>query len=185
MANGDTRRSRLLRQFAFAIAMPLAAAILAIKPSYDPLVLAAASVQESRKAAAVGRLRKEHAPPVMSFAASSALVRQVDAAAPTNIFISAEEEWMNYIAQRAKVRASTKVSFRFNSPVLMAPRIEQGAADDRPEFPPGASARRRAPRVGRPGLRCRPESMQGGSHEAWRTTQKAIQHRRDELKRAD
>lgn len=115
--------------------MPLAAAILAIKPSYDPLVLAAASVQESRKAAAVGRLRKEHAPPVMSFAASSALVRQVDAAAPTNIFISAEEEWMNYLAQRGKVRACTKVSCRFNRPVLMAPRIEQGAADDRPESP--------------------------------------------------
>ena len=55
-----------------------------------PLVLAAASLQESMTAAADAWAAKGHVKPVISFAASSALARQVEAGAPADLFVSAD-----------------------------------------------------------------------------------------------
>jgi molybdate transport system substrate-binding protein len=84
-------------------------------------VLAAASLQESLNAAADGWARKGHPRPVISFAGSSALARQIEAGAPADLFISADEEWMDYVAAKGKLRQGTRVSFLFNNLVLVAP----------------------------------------------------------------
>jgi molybdate transport system substrate-binding protein len=86
-----------------------------------PLVLAAASLQESLNAAADGWAHKGHPRPVISFAASSALARQIEAGAPADLFLSADEEWMDYVAKKNLVRSGTRVSFLFNNLVLIAP----------------------------------------------------------------
>ena len=86
-----------------------------------PVVLAAASLQEALDAAADAWSREGHARPVISFAASSALARQVEAGAPADLFISADEEWMNAIAAKGALRPGTRATFLYNDLVLIAP----------------------------------------------------------------
>jgi len=99
-----------------------------------PLVLAAASLQESLNAAADGWARKGHPRPVISFAGSSALARQIEAGAPADLFISADEEWMDYVAARRLVRTGTRVAFLFNNLVLVAPAASRVHLNVGPRF---------------------------------------------------
>lgn len=86
-----------------------------------PIVLAAASLQEALTEAADLYAAQGHAKPVISFAASSALARQIDAGAPADIFISADEPWMDFIANKGLIRKGTRTSFLTNRLVLVAP----------------------------------------------------------------
>ncbi len=86
-----------------------------------PLVLAAASLQESLNAAADAWAAKHHERPTLSFASSSVLAKQIDAGAPADIFISADEPWMDDVAQRGLMKPGTRVSFLANRLVLVAP----------------------------------------------------------------
>ena len=86
-----------------------------------PLVLAAASLQESLGAAADAWARRGHPRPVISFAASSALARQIESGAPADMFVSADEEWMDYLAARKLLRGGTRVPLLTNRLVLVAP----------------------------------------------------------------
>jgi molybdate transport system substrate-binding protein len=56
-----------------------------------------------------------------SFAASSALARQVEAGAPAHVFVSADAEWMDYLASRGRVDAATRRDVAGNELVLIAP----------------------------------------------------------------
>jgi molybdate transport system substrate-binding protein len=100
-----------------------------------PLILAAASLQESLNAAADVWARKGHARPVLSFAASSALARQVEAGAPADLFVSADEAWMNELDQRKLLRRGTRVSFLGNRLVLIAPANNRVNLRIAPRFP--------------------------------------------------
>ncbi|WP_419827817.1 molybdate ABC transporter substrate-binding protein [Sphingomonas sp.] len=101
-----------------------------------PLVLAAASLQESLTAAADAWTAKGHPKPTLSFAASSALARQIDAGAPADLFISADEPWMDDVAQHGKVKPDTRTSFLANTLVLVAPATAHGGTVRiRPGFP--------------------------------------------------
>jgi len=102
-----------------------------------PLVLAAASLQESLNAAADAWVARHHERPVLSFAASSALAKQIDAGAPADIFISADEPWMDDVARRGLIKAGTRVSFLANSLVLVAPAASARPVAIRPGFPLG------------------------------------------------
>ena len=118
-------QSRSMFRFPARILAALCALLLGATPSFaqsgGPLVLAAASLQESLKAAADRWAAKGHPRPVLSFAASSALARQVEAGARADLFISADEEWMNYLAGKNLLKQGTRVSFLTNSLVLVVP----------------------------------------------------------------
>jgi molybdate transport system substrate-binding protein len=86
-----------------------------------PLVLAAASLQESLNAAADAWAAGPHARPVLSFASSSLLAKQIDAGAPADIFISADQLWMDDVARHDRVKPGTRGSFLANTLVLIAP----------------------------------------------------------------
>ncbi|MES3152901.1 molybdate ABC transporter substrate-binding protein [Sphingomonas faeni] len=103
-----------------------------------PLVLAAASLQESLTAAADVWARKGHIKPTISFAASSALARQVESGAPADLFVSADEDWMNELAKKNLIVASTRVTFLGNRLVVAAPA---GSKIRIPVRPPAALAR--------------------------------------------
>ena len=115
--------SLIRRLFAFLLLLVASASVgLAQSPSQPPLVLAAASLQESLGAAADAWAARGHARPVISFAASSALARQVEAGAPADLFISADEEWMDYLAKRGLIVPASRASFLTNRLVLITPR---------------------------------------------------------------
>ena len=114
---------RLLKILVAAL-IGLAAAPVAAQAPRGPLVLAAASLQESLTAAAQAFAATGQPLPVISFAASSALARQIDAGAPADLFVSADEAWMDYVANKQLVRPGTRVAFLTNRLVLVAPAAQ-------------------------------------------------------------
>ena len=110
---------RLLARLALLLGLALAAPAIAAPQA--PVVLAAASLQESLTAVAEAWERHGHPRPVISFAASSALARQVEAGAPADLFLSADEEWMNYLDQRKLLRPGSRAGLLTNDIVLIAP----------------------------------------------------------------
>ena len=100
-----------------------------------PVVLAAASLQESMNAAADRWHAKGHPRPRISFAGSSALARQVEAGAPADLFVSADEKWMNELAQKGLLAPGSRTSFLTNSLVLIAPAGNRITVRITPHFP--------------------------------------------------
>lgn len=86
-----------------------------------PVVLAAASLQEALTDAAEAWAAKGNPRPVISFAGSSALARQLEAGAPADLFISADTEWMDYVAAKGLLRKGSRAAFLSNRLVLIAP----------------------------------------------------------------
>ncbi|MEP7221194.1 MAG: molybdate ABC transporter substrate-binding protein [Novosphingobium sp.] len=86
-----------------------------------PVVLAAASLQEALSDAADAFTRTRHPRPVLAFAATSALARQIEAGAPADLFVAADAEWMDYLAARRLVRPPARV-IATNRLVLIAPK---------------------------------------------------------------
>lgn len=63
-----------------------------------------------------------HAAPVFNFAASSTLARQIEQGADADVVISADEEWMDYLAARGRIDPATRARLVSNRLVLIAPR---------------------------------------------------------------
>src|SRR6266704_6971620 len=59
---------------------------------------------------------------VASYAASSALAKQIEQGAPADIFVSADTDWMDYAIGKKTIDAPTRVNLLGNSMVLIAPK---------------------------------------------------------------
>src|ERR1700694_3347215 len=59
---------------------------------------------------------------VASYAASSALAKQIEQGAPADIFVSADTDWMDYATAKKNINEPTRVNLLGNSIVLIAPR---------------------------------------------------------------
>jgi molybdate transport system substrate-binding protein len=59
---------------------------------------------------------------VASYAASSALAKQIEQGAPADIFLSADTDWMDYATVRKNINEPTRVNLLGNSIVLIAPK---------------------------------------------------------------
>jgi molybdate transport system substrate-binding protein len=57
-----------------------------------------------------------------SYAASSVLAKQIEQGAPADIFISADTDWMDYLAARKAINETTRTNLLGNSIVLIAPK---------------------------------------------------------------
>lgn len=93
----------------------------ALAAQRGPLVLAAASLQESLNAAADAWARLGHARPVLSFAASSALARQIAAGAAADLFVSADAPWMDDVERRGLIVAGSRANLVGNRLVVVQP----------------------------------------------------------------
>lgn len=104
-------------------AAPLAAPALPRRARAEaPLtVFAAASLQDALRAQAEAWQATGHAAPRISFASSSTLARQIDQGAPADLFASADEQWMDYLAQRDLILPDSRRATLGNSLVLIAP----------------------------------------------------------------
>jgi len=87
----------------------------------DILVLGAASLKNALDDANALYLRQTNKKVVVSYGASSALARQIESGAPADIFISADLDWMDYLAQRNLIKPATRSNFLGNTLVLVAP----------------------------------------------------------------
>lgn len=111
----------------------------AVAQQSGPLVLAAASLQESMNAAADAWAAKGHPRPKISFAGSSALARQIESGAPADVFVSADEPWMDEVQSKGLLRPRTRVSFLTNTLVLVGPAGKAKRLTIRPGFPLAAA----------------------------------------------
>src|SRR4051812_7275629 len=57
---------------------------------------------------------------VSSYAASSALAKQMEAGAPADLFASADLEWMDYVAQKKLIKEDSRTNLLGNRLVLIA-----------------------------------------------------------------
>ena len=90
-------------------------------PPARPLrVFAAASLQTALGAAAEQWRRETGRSISFSFAATSALARQIDQGAPADIFAAADDEWMDWAQARRLVRPESRASFLGNRLALIA-----------------------------------------------------------------
>lgn len=58
---------------------------------------------------------------VSSFASSSTLARQLEQGAPADLFISADQQWMDYAAQKKTIDEASRFTLLGNELVLVAP----------------------------------------------------------------
>ncbi len=59
---------------------------------------------------------------VASYAASSALMKQIEQGAPADVFLSADVDWMDYGAKRNLIKNDTRIDLLGNRLVLIAPK---------------------------------------------------------------
>ncbi|MDA8107607.1 MAG: molybdate ABC transporter substrate-binding protein [Betaproteobacteria bacterium] len=85
------------------------------------VVFAAASLRNALDAAAQAYEARGGGKITVSYAASSALARQIEAGAPAQVFISADEKWMDYLEQRHLVQAGSRHDLLANRLVLIEP----------------------------------------------------------------
>jgi molybdate transport system substrate-binding protein len=57
-----------------------------------------------------------------SYAASSVLAKQIEQGAPADIFVSADTDWMDYLAAKKAIDEATRINLLGNSIVLIAPK---------------------------------------------------------------
>jgi molybdate transport system substrate-binding protein len=85
-------------------------------------VFAAASMKNALDDINAAFTRKTGVKIVASYAASSALMKQIEAGAPADIFASADLDWMNYGSQKKVIKDDTRVNLLGNRLVLIAPK---------------------------------------------------------------
>ncbi len=93
-------RRRALMAMALAAAFGLASgSSQALAQPKELVIFAAASLKNALDEAAAGWARETGKPaPKISYAASSALAKQLEAGAPADLFLSADLDWMDYAA---------------------------------------------------------------------------------------
>lgn len=107
------------------------------KPSIT--VFAAASLANVLQELGDGFMKETSIPVRFSFAASSALARQIENGAPADVFFSADLEWMDYLQTRNLIQRDTRHSLLGNRLVLIAPVDSKIKLKIAPGFPLAAA----------------------------------------------
>ncbi|HXS50901.1 MAG TPA: molybdate ABC transporter substrate-binding protein [Usitatibacter sp.] len=119
MGPGDAMRLRsLVRRAAALVAIIL---VSAAARAETLVVFAAASLHEALDAAVKPWEAASGNRVSVSYAASNALARQIEAGAPASIFISADRAWADYVEKRGLAKAGTRRDLLGNDLVLIAP----------------------------------------------------------------
>jgi molybdate transport system substrate-binding protein len=106
--------------------------LLACAAHAQTLVFAAASLKNALDEAAAaypgGKI-------TLAYGASSALARHIENGAPADVFISADLDWMDYVAKQGLLASGTRRNLLGNRLVLVAPRARPVALEPAPGFP--------------------------------------------------
>jgi molybdate transport system substrate-binding protein len=100
-------------------------AVLLVTPALawaaDPVIFAAASLKNALDDAAKTYATKTGHKVTISYAGSSALAKQIEQGAPADMFISADLDWMDYLAGKNLIKPETRRNLLGNTLVLVAP----------------------------------------------------------------
>lgn len=88
-------------------------------------VFAAASLTNALQDIAVQYKQEKQVDVVASYASSSTLARQIEQGAPADLFISADQQWMDYAIDKQQIVANTRYTLLGNELVLIAPQDSQ------------------------------------------------------------
>ncbi len=99
-------------------------------------VFAAASLTDAMKQVADLWIKAGHEAPRQSFSSSSTLARQIASGAPANVFASADEQWMDFLAKKNLLAADTREDLLGNDLVLVVPATHPIHVDIGPGFDP-------------------------------------------------
>lgn len=114
-----------MRRFLVGIASALALAwvlVSQVVAQEQVTVFAAASLRDALETAAKPFTASTGVRVRFSFAASSALARQIEQGADADLFASADLDWMDYLAQRKLVHSETRRNLLGNTLVVIAPK---------------------------------------------------------------
>ena len=122
--------------FARTLRAALTALFIAAVPARaaDVTVFAAASLTDVLKQVGEAYRHDTGRAAVFSFAASSALARQIEASSGADIFISADADWMDYLDKRGLIDHSSRIDLLGNSLVLIASAESKVSFAIKPHF---------------------------------------------------
>ncbi len=118
----------------------LLAVLLAASPQQlwagdkGPTVFAAASLKNALDAVAGDWAQKTGHEAVISYAATSALAKQIEQGAEADVFISADLAWMDYVGERHLIDPKTRFNLLANQLVLIAPKDSEITTTIKPGF---------------------------------------------------
>jgi molybdate transport system substrate-binding protein len=130
-------RTWLGRSFGL-IAAVVTAASMAQTPtraqSGDLVIFAAASLKNALDDINAQWKKETGKEAKISYAASSALAKQIENGAPAQIFISADIPWMDYVEKKSLIKTDTRSNLLGNRIVLIAPKDKAQPIDIKPGF---------------------------------------------------
>ena len=127
------------RRFVALAATVLVLASVTHALAADVLVFGAASLREALDEQARRFADSSGNKVAVSYAASSALARQIASGAPADLFISADLAWMVYLDERRLLRPGTRIELLRNALVLIAPAASRAQLVIGPGFPLAAA----------------------------------------------
>jgi len=122
----------VLAAFAFALSAGPTLAEAAPRPVH---VFAAASLHEAMNGVIDSYAAAGNGKVIGVYAGSSALARQIENGAPADLFVSADERWMDYVESRGLIDTASRVDLLGNRLVLIAPRDAPLSLAIAPGFP--------------------------------------------------
>ncbi|WP_137136776.1 molybdate ABC transporter substrate-binding protein [Rhizobium sp. FKY42] len=127
------------RRLVIKLAASISLSVLLVLPTQSfaaekITVFAAASMKTALDAANVAYTAKSGNQVVVSYAASSALAKQVEAGAPADVFISADLDWMDYLTKKNLIKPDSRKNLLGNRIVLVAPKDKAKPVDIKAGF---------------------------------------------------
>lgn len=104
-----------------ALRLAVLAALAPLAAMADVTVFAAASLRGALEPVAAALEASTGTPVALSYAASSALARQIEQGAPADVFVSANEDWMDVLEDSALIAPETRADIAGNALVLIGP----------------------------------------------------------------
>jgi molybdate transport system substrate-binding protein len=99
------------------------------------VIFAAASLTNVLQDLGDAFTKQTSVPIKFSFAASSALARQIESGAPADVFFSADIDWMDYLQKRNLIQPASRRDVLGNRLVLIAPSDSTIELKIKPHFP--------------------------------------------------
>src|SRR6516165_2870680 len=112
----------MARRILVLLALLLATSSAAHSQDKTITVFAAASLKNSLDDVDADFTKQTGAKVVTSYDASSALMKQIEGGAPADVFVSADQQWMDYGSQKNLIDQATRINLLGNKLVLIASR---------------------------------------------------------------